>query len=147
MVAREVRLSYMDTGRVLPVEGKVMNSQELEKILRQIFDPNEIIYREHFYALYFSNNSKFLDYKHISTGGITSTIADIRIIFQGALLANAVTIVLAHNHPSGNAKPSNADLVLTKSIAESAKLMDIRLMDHIILTEDSYYSFSDNGDL
>jgi len=147
MVAREMKLSYMDTGLTLPFTGNIMNSSELAKILRQIFDPNEVIYREHFYALYFSNNNTLLGYKHISSGGITGTMADIRIILQGALLANAVGLAISHNHPSGNLKPSVSDIELTRKINQAAKCMDIRLFDHIILTEHSYYSFNDEGQI
>ena len=145
MVAREVCLSLKDTKIELPFVGKIKNSNEIYKIVDSIYDRGQIGYREHFYAIYLSNSNMMLGFNHIGIGGITSTVADLRIILQGALLLNAVGIVLAHNHPSGNLMPSDADIQLTKKINEACKIMDLRLIDHIILSEESYYSFSDSG--
>jgi DNA repair protein RadC len=145
MVAREVCLSLKDTKIELPFVGKIKNSNEIYKIVDSIYDRDQIGYREHFYAIYLSNSNMMLGFNHIGIGGITSTVADLRIILQGALLLNAVGIVLAHNHPSGNLMPSDADIQLTKKINEACKIMDLRLIDHIILSEESYYSFSDSG--
>lgn len=82
-----------------------------------------------------------------STGGITGTVADPRLIMSVALKTAAVGIVLAHNHPSGNLKPSIADRLMTKKIQEAGIFLDIQLHDHIILSKDSYYSFADNVEL
>ena len=81
----------------------------------------------------------------LSKGGITATIADIRIILSVALKTLATGLILAHNHPSGNLKPSEADVNLTNKIKEAAKLMDIQVLDHLILADGGYYSFSDEG--
>ena len=145
MVARELKISYQDTGIVLPYRGIIKASFDIYRLLESIYPHDEISYREHFYALYLANNNKFLGYKLISSGGITSTVADVRVIMQGALLANATSLVVAHNHPSGNLKPSVCDIELTKRIHHAAKIMDIRLLDHMIISEDGYYSFSDEN--
>ena len=81
----------------------------------------------------------------MSVGGVTATIVDVRIIFKEALENQATSIVLAHNHPSGNNQPSLDDMKLTKKIIEAGKLFDISILDHIIICENQYYSFSDNG--
>ena len=80
-------------------------------------------------------------------GGICGTVADIRLILQTALLCNATAMILAHNHPSGQLNPSNEDIKLTKQIKEAARLMDMRVVDHLIITADSYYSFAEEGEL
>lgn len=147
MVARELRISYKDTGIVLPFRGIIKTSSDIYRLLKSIYPYEEIAYREHFYALYLASNNKFLGYKQISSGGITSTVADVRVILQGALLANATTLVIAHNHPSGNLMPSVADIELTKRVYKSASIMDIRLIDHMIISEDGFYSFADENNL
>lgn len=88
-----------------------------------------------------------LGYSVISQGGTASTVVDIKMVFQTALLTNASCIILAHNHPSGNLQPSIEDNRLTDRIKEAAKLFDITVLDHIIITNESFYSFSDNGNI
>ncbi len=81
----------------------------------------------------------------LSKGGITGTIADVRLILSVALKTLATGLILAHNHPSGNLKPSEADKKITNKIRQAAKLLDIELMDHIIISNEGYYSFMDEG--
>jgi len=81
----------------------------------------------------------------ISEGGITDTIADPRIILKKALEEDATSIILCHNHPSGSIKPSRADEELTNKIKEAARYFDIKVLDHVIVSEDGYYSFADEG--
>ncbi len=81
----------------------------------------------------------------MSSGGITGTIVDLRMIFSAALKANATNIMIAHNHPSGNTKPSQADKHMTAKIRQAGELLDIKLLDHLIITSESYYSFADDG--
>ncbi len=81
----------------------------------------------------------------LSKGGITGTIADVRLILSVALKSLATGLILAHNHPSGNLKPSEADKQITSKIRQAAKLLDIELMDHIIISNEGYYSFMDEG--
>ena len=92
--------------------------------------------------------NKLIGYTTISEGGLTSTIVDVRVVMQTALVSNATAIILAHNHPSGNTRPSGQDDSLTRKIKSACELMDIRLLDHIIVTPyDSYYSYNDEGRL
>ncbi len=100
---------------------------------------------EVFAVAYLNQANKVNHFEIISEGGITGTVADPRIILKKALEQNAVQIVLCHNHPSGNLKPSRADEALTKKIKEGGQLLDIHVMDHIIVSEDGYYSFADEG--
>ncbi|MGE8512960.1 MAG: JAB domain-containing protein, partial [Chryseobacterium culicis] len=83
----------------------------------------------------------------ISESGISSTIVDVRIIMQAALLCNASAVILAHNHPSGNLNPSNEDLKITQNIKNASIFLNIQLLDHCILTSEDYLSFADEGKL
>lgn len=100
---------------------------------------------EIFAVVFLNRSNKINHFEIISKGGITGTIADPRIILKKALEQEATAIVLCHNHPSGNLKPSRADEELTLKIKEAAKYFDIKVMDHIIVSEDGYYSFADEG--
>jgi len=100
---------------------------------------------EVFCVLYLNHANKVLKHELISSGGLTSTVADIRMILKNCLLYNANQIVIAHNHPSGNKNPSEADKKLTNKLLESAKLMDIKLIDHIIIAGNEYVSMVDEG--
>jgi len=100
---------------------------------------------EVFAAIYLNRGNKVLSYKVISSGGLTSTIADPRMILRGALEVAATGIVLCHNHPSGSLKPSRADEALTQRIKQGAALIDINIIDHIIVSNEGYFSFADEG--
>lgn len=100
---------------------------------------------EIFAVVFLNRSNKINHFEIISKGGITGTIADPRIILKKALEHEATAIVLCHNHPSGNLKPSRADEEITLKIKEAAKYFDIKVMDHIIVSEDGYYSFADEG--
>lgn len=103
-------------------------------------------YRHEVFAVIFLNRAnKIKHFEIISEGGITGTVADPRIILRKALDEDAVSIILCHNHPSGSLKPSRADEELTTKIKEAAKYFDIRVIDHIIVSENGYYSFADEG--
>lgn len=103
-------------------------------------------YRHEVFAVIFLNRAnKINHFEIVSAGGITGTVADPRVILKKALEENAVSIILCHNHPSGSFKPSRADEELTTKIKEAAKYFDIKVIDHIIVSEDGYYSFADEG--
>ena len=94
-----------------------------------------------------NQSNQVLGIKTISTGGVTNSIVDVRTILQGALLTNAVAIILGHNHPSGNSKPSREDERITEQINKAAQLLNIRVLDHIVYTRENYFSFTDQGRL
>jgi DNA repair protein RadC len=100
---------------------------------------------EVFAVLYLNRANKINHFEIISEGGITGTVADPRVILRRALEEDAVNIILCHNHPSGSLKPSRADEQLTSKIKEAARLFDIIVIDHIIVSETGYYSFADEG--
>ena len=101
---------------------------------------------ESFFVMLLSNNNKLIRVVPISHGGINETLVDRKIVFKVALENNAVKIILAHNHPSGETKPSQADINTTRTILEAGKIMSIQVLDHLIIGEDDrYYSFLDNG--
>lgn len=100
---------------------------------------------EEFWALFLSNSNKVLDLQQISVGGLTGTVADVRLIFKKALLLGSTSILVAHNHPSGNTQPSNPDKALTKRLVEAGTIMNIKVIDHLIITELEYFSFADEG--
>jgi len=100
---------------------------------------------EYFYILFLNRGNHLLGVHQVSKGGFTGTVVDIRVIFQVALKACATSIIAVHNHPSGNLTPSDADDVLTKKIKEAGRILEIPLLDHLIITSESYYSMADNG--
>ncbi|CAG5080029.1 RadC family protein [Parvicella tangerina] len=100
---------------------------------------------EEFWVMLLSRSNKVIDIQMIGRGGISGTVADVRVILKLAIESLASGIILGHNHPSGNLSPSNADITLTHKVKESAKLMDVAVLDHLIVTDTSYYSFADNG--
>jgi len=100
---------------------------------------------ESFHAMYLNNASKILRSSCISTGGITNTFADPRVIFKEALEVGATHIILCHNHPSGSLKPSTSDINITKKIKEAGRLLDIIILDHIIVSEAGYCSMAEEG--
>lgn len=103
-------------------------------------------YRHEVFAVLFLNRAnKINHFEIVSEGGITGTVADPRVILRKALEQDAVNIILCHNHPSGSLKPSRADEQLTIKIKEAARFLDITVIDHVIVSEDGYYSFADEG--
>lgn len=143
-IVNEIKLSYSRKGNA---DKTVMSYHDVSEVFRAHFDAEQIDYKESFYALYLDQKNKVLGIKKISECGISSTLVDVRIIMQGALLCNASGIIVCHNHPSGNLKPSAEDIKMTEKIKEASKFLDFAVLDHIILTSESYYSFLDEGHL
>lgn len=145
-IVSEVELTYKNN---VPYNQrqKISNSQGAYEILTNLFPENTMDYRETFIVLYLNRANQVLGYSVISQGGTSNTTVDIKMVIQTALLANASCIMLAHNHPSGNVQPSSDDNKITKRIMEAARLFDITVLDHIIITNESYYSFTDNGNI
>ncbi len=102
---------------------------------------------EEFWALYLNNSNKVLGKEQISKGGITATVVDIRLLFKKAFELSCVAIIVCHNHPSGKLKPSNSDRKLTEKIEKAGVTLDIKLLDHLIITQKDYFSFADSGEL
>jgi DNA repair protein RadC len=103
--------------------------------------------REHFMVIYLNRRNRVLCHEIISYGGITGTVVDTRVILKRAIEENATSIILSHNHPSGNCRPSGQDKILTEKIKSAALFFDISVLDHLIVSDEGYYSFADEGEL
>ena len=124
---------------------QIKTSHDSFSILKQIWDDNKINMLEQFKVLLLNRANRVIGVYQASSGGITGTIADSRLILATAIKSLAVSIILSHNHPSGNLKPSRADEELTAKIKSACNLHDIKVLDHVIVTSESYYSFADEG--
>ena len=121
------------------------SSQDTSMLLRNIFSQDTFHWREEMILLCLSKANDVIGYYKISSGGTSGTVCDPKIVFTTALNCTASSIIVAHNHPSGNNKPSSADMDITKKLVNAGLLLDIKVLDHIILTEETYYSFADEG--
>src|SRR5687768_3826023 len=124
------------------VKSGIKSSNDIAEYLKITLKDYQL---EVFAVVFLNRANKINHFEIISKGGMTGTVADPRVILKKALEKDATSIVLCHNHPSGNLQPSKADEELTLKIKEAAKYFDIRVMDHIIVSEDGYYSFADEG--
>ena len=121
---------------------KITCSKHVSNIMQHIIGNLE---HEEFWVLFLNNSNKVVAKSQISKGGLTATIVDIRLVFKRALELASVGIIVCHNHPSGKLQPSNADKNLTQKIKEAGITLDIKLLDHLIITEKAYFSFADEG--
>jgi hypothetical protein len=125
--------------------GQISNYNDVTQFIRdRILKGIEV--QEHFIALYLNQANRIIGYYHHSTGTINATMVDIEIVAAVALKTLAKAVIISHNHPSGNLQPSDADRTLTKRLKDALKLFDILLLDHVIVTRDGYYSFSERGE-
>jgi DNA repair protein RadC len=139
----EIEISYR--SKIPPSQRrKISSSRDAEEILRSIWS-DTMEFREEFVILLLNRANRVLGYYKVSSGGMTGTIADSRIIFSVALKSCACAIILAHNHPSGNTQPSDADRKLTTNLKKGGEYLEISVLDHIILTSETYLSFADEG--
>ena len=141
----EVKLTY-STKVKASERVSITSPDDLYKFLVDfVFDPETIELRESFKIILLNRANKVLGISSLFEGGISGTVADVRMIMQTALLSNASSIIVAHNHPSGQLKTSNADRQITRKIKEAGVFLDITLLDHFIVTTDGYYSFANEG--
>ncbi len=142
VAAFELGRRYQSTLSI--VRNQIKSSRDGYEYLSQ-FMPTKT--QEEFHALYLDQSNKILSHQKISSGGISETSADVRLILKEAIILSASGIIISHNHPSGNTQPSNADDQVTSKIKEASHLHDIRLLDHIIIAHERYYSYADEGRL
>lgn len=121
---------------------RILSSKDIANFLKAQYQYHK---HEVFVVMYLNQSNKVLHHEIVSEGGIAGTVVDPRIILQKALAHNATSLVLSHNHPSGNLKPSRQDEMLTEKIRMAASYFDIKIIDHIIVSEEGYYSFADSG--
>jgi len=140
----EIQLTYK--SNVKPsLRPKITSSRDTFNILKENWDATKIEFVEQFKVMFTNRAQKVLGIFEVSTGGVCGTVADPKVIFAAAIKACACGIILAHNHPSGNLTPSQADINLTRKVKEGGKFLEIQLLDHIIITTEGYYSFADEG--
>ena len=120
---------------------KIGSSQDAFEVLQPIMGE---LQHEEFWILYLNNSNKILHKAQLSKGGITGTLVDVRLLMRQSLELGAVALILAHNHPSGTLKPSQADKEITQKIKNASESLDIRVLDHLIITQKEYFSFADN---
>ena len=120
----------------------ITSSKDLYRYFHPILCDSPV---ERCYALLLNRMNRVIDHVLIGTGGFTATVVDIRLVIREALLKRATTIALCHNHPSGNIRPSADDNKLTQNLSQACKVMNIRLLDHIVLADGAYYSYNDEG--
>lgn len=144
MAVAEIELVYRSKVKAAE-RPRITSSKDAYDILLNYWDENKIEFIEQFKILLVNRGNKVLGVYEVSTGGVTGTVADPRLIFAAALKANATAIILAHNHPSSNLKPSQADEQLTHKIKEGGRYLDIQVLDHLIVCSDGYYSMADEG--
>ena len=145
----EIKIKYKVKSKKFTPENlePIKDSEGSVNILRKIFNADTIEWTEEFIMICLNRANKVIGYYKVSKGGMTGTIADPKVIFTMALNSGATSIIVAHNHPSGNLQPSPQDRQITTKLINAGELLDIKVLDHIILTSNSYYSFLDEGEM
>jgi hypothetical protein len=138
----EIKLTFTSNGIEF---GKIKTSVDVYEFIKKIYPEDTIELQEQFYVLYLNYHNKIMGYYRHSVGSTHGTVVDTKHILGTALKSLCTKIILAHNHPSGNTQPSEGDLSITRKLKEGAKLMDLQVIDHLIITADKYYSFADEG--
>ncbi|NQX91312.1 MAG: JAB domain-containing protein [Flavobacteriales bacterium] len=141
----EINLNYRTYNIQTPF--RIGTSQDAEEVLRKTFDPNTIEMREEIKVIFLNRGNQVLGVTTLSQGGVSGTVCDVKLLMATALKSLASGIIIAHNHPSGNLKPSEADNQITEQIKHVGKFFDIVLLDQLILSKNGYYSYADSMNL
>lgn len=142
MEVAEIKISYSNTNAE---KVKISNSQIMFEVFISNWDLDIVEYQEEVKVVFLNRANIVIGIYALSKGGISGTVIDTRIILGIALKCNASYIILAHNHPSGNLNPSESDKTLTQRLKRACEIMEIPLLDHLIITKQGYFSFSDDG--
>ena len=140
----EIQLTYK-TDVKPSLRPKIAGLKDAYQILSENWDRSKIEFVEQFKVMLLNRANKVLGIFEVSSGSATGTVADPKLIFVAAIKANACGIILAHNHPSGNLQPSQADIDLTRRMREGGKLLEVQVLDHLVVTCEGFYSFADEG--
>lgn len=138
----EITLKYTTSGIQ---KTKIANSQDSYNLFKQMYDSDTIEYCESSIVIYLNRANKTIGWQKVSQGGLTGTVIDIRIVMATALKSGATNIIISHNHPSENLQPSEADNALTIKLKNACNILEINLLDHLIITNNGYYSYADEG--
>lgn len=142
----ELSLRYKTSRRKAPSSEEIItNPASAKKFVSRLYSREVVEHHEEFYLIALSRSNTPIGYTKLSVGGTSASIVDIRIAMQYLILSNASGFIMAHNHPSCNLKPSNEDIHITKKLSEAAKMFDITLYDHFIITRFDVFSFCENG--
>ncbi len=140
----EIELIYK--SKINPSERpQIRTSRDAYELFLLFWDENKIEFVEQFKVMFLNRANRVLGIYELSTGGISGTVADPKLIFAAALKACASNIILCHNHPSGNLQASQADEILTNKLKEAGKFLELPVVDHLIISREGYLSFSDEG--
>ncbi len=141
-IATALEIGRRRAAQEMPEKVIITGSRDGYQILRKYLSDQRT---EEFWAIFLNQSNRVLHFSQLTQGGINQSIVDIRILFKTALDHYATALIIAHNHPSGNLKPSREDLEITRKIKEAGNMLNIRLLDHLIITQSSYVSLSDDG--
>ena len=144
MKISEISVSYSNE---IEDRIKVKTSRDCYEVFLKHWNMETIELQEEFKILLLNRDNQVLGVYSLSKGGTASAIVDAKLVFSVALKCNATSLIFAHNHPSGNLKPSESDIKLTKRFARSAKLLDMLILDHLIITKKGFYSLADNSEM
>jgi len=149
MQVTEFKISLKKKGRKQIDREKVAGSEDAARVFRKVMDSDTIEYAEEAVLLLLNRSNEFIGFVKLGMGGTGGKVIDPKMIFTIALQSNAHGLILSHNHPSGSKKPSVQDRELTNRLKQGAELLDLRFLDHIIISgaRDEYYSFADNGEV
>ncbi len=139
-IAAALEIGRRRRGEARNKVEKIRGSQDVFHVLQPLLGE---LPHEEFWIVYLNNSNKILHKEQLSKGGITGTLVDVRLVMKQALELGAIGLVLAHNHPSGTLKPSTADKEITLKLKRAAEALDIKVLDHLIITEKAYFSFAD----
>ena len=142
MEISEIRVSYSNNKKD---RLKITNSKQSYDILMACWNKATLELQEEFKVLLLNRSNQVLGIYPLSKGGTASTVVDAKLVFSVALKCNASSIIIAHNHPSGNLNPSEADKSITEKLKKAGKYLESTLLDHLIVTKDDFFSFNDNG--
>lgn len=140
---QEVTIHYKRPN--VSVMPKIDSSKDAENVIRSIVDVSRIDHKEFFWVILLSRGNRVLGVAKTAEGSTEGVSVNLKEIFQLTIKSNAAAVILCHNHPSGNLQPSQADVSITKKVKEFAKLLDVAVLDHLIITTEGYYSFVDEG--
>ena len=141
-IATALEIGRRKASQEVPEKIQISSSSDLFKVLHPFLGD---LQTEEFWAVFLNQSNRIVGKSRLSAGGINQSVVDVRILFKTALENLATGVVIAHNHPSGNLKPSQEDLKITKQICEAGKILNIQMLDHLIITQNSYLSFADEN--
>lgn len=141
-IAAALELGRRRRGEEALDKKKITSSRSVFELMQPILGD---LQHEEFWIIYVNNSNKVIQKNQLSKGGITGTLVDVRLVLKNALEVSATAIILAHNHPSGTLKPSEADKQITNKLKLAAESLDIKVLDHLIITENAYFSFADES--